>query len=31
VGWQLGPTCGEGGCAIERNGRIVAEHMAWIS
>jgi hypothetical protein len=28
---QWGPLAGEGGYAIERNGRIVAEHIAWIS
>ena len=30
-GWQKGPLCGQGGYAIERNGRIVAEHLTWIS
>jgi hypothetical protein len=30
-GWQKGPLCGRGGYAIERNGRIVAENLTWIS
>jgi hypothetical protein len=30
-GWQKGPLCGQGGYAIQRSGRIVAEHLAWIS
>jgi hypothetical protein len=30
-GWRTGPLCGQGGYAIERNGRIVAEHLTWIS
>jgi hypothetical protein len=29
--WQVGPLCGQGGYAIERSGRIVAEHLTWIS
>jgi hypothetical protein len=30
-GWQEGPLCGQGGYAIERNGRIVAECIRWVS
>ena len=30
-GWQAGPLFGRGGYAIERNGKIVAEHYTWIS
>jgi len=29
--WQVGSLCGRGGYAIERDGRIVAEHITWIS